>query len=477
MNQELAKLKPGAHVHLMGICGTAMGALAGILKSQGYKVTGSDQNIYPPMSEVLKDLNIEVMKGYKKENLSPQPDFVVVGNVISKNMEEAQALLSSDIPYTSFPKLMGDFIIGDRDSIVVAGTHGKTTTTSLMTWIAHECGKQPGYLVGGIPKNLGVSFAKPEQNLFIIEGDEYDTAFFDKVPKFIYYKPKYVLLTSIEFDHADIYNSIDEILESFKKLLELIPADGLLIYNCEDPNILGLLEYAKCKKIPLGRNELAQAQLSGQGGEFELSINDQKLKFYSKMSGDHNLLNQGFAISLALELGWPADQVKKAIASFEGVKRRQEVLGEPGGVMLIEDFAHHPTAVKLTLEGLKQKYPKKKLWAIFEPRSATSRRSRFQKTYIKSFLAADAVILAPPFNLPDLPQDQLFSSELLAQDINTQKQNKNARVLDVDEMVDFLKKQTQSGDLICLMSNGGFGGIYKKLFEALTFSSHSVPRT
>ena len=242
-------LKPGSHVHLMGICGTAMASLAGLLKDRGYKVTGSDQNVYPPMSIQLQNMGIEIMQGYRKENLNIRPDLVIVGNVISKNHEEAQALLASDIPYTSLPNAMGELVIADRHSIVVAGTHGKTTTTSLTSFIADSLGLNPGFLIGGIPKNFSVSYQMPKGNWFVIEGDEYDTAFFDKVPKFIHYRPRSVILTSIEFDHADIYRDLDHVKEAFVMLLKLIPEDGHLIYNAEDENINSILKYTKCKNI------------------------------------------------------------------------------------------------------------------------------------------------------------------------------------------------------------------------------------
>ncbi|MEO0335255.1 MAG: Mur ligase domain-containing protein, partial [Pseudomonadota bacterium] len=247
-------LQSGSHVHFMGICGTAMGSLAGLMKEMGFKVTGSDRNVYPPMSTQLRDLGIEIMQDYKKENLDSNPDLVIVGNVISKHFEEAEALLKSSIPYMSLPEAMGEFVIEKRESLVVCGTHGKTTTTSLMAHILNCAGLKPGFMVGGIPLNFGQSFAVPNANHFVIEGDEYDTAFFAKVPKFLFYKPKHVILTSIEFDHADIYSDMEEIRKSFRELMKLIPEDGTLVYHAADPEVVEIASLAKCKKkVEIGR--------------------------------------------------------------------------------------------------------------------------------------------------------------------------------------------------------------------------------
>jgi len=249
VDQFSKSLKPGSHVHMMGICGTAMASLAGLLKDRGFKVTGSDSNPYPPMSTQIEGLGIQILKGYKKENLSPRPDFVIVGNVISAQNEEAQELMRLGIPYTSLPKAMGELIIENRESVVISGTHGKTTTTSMMAWVLDQCGLTPGFLIGGIPKNYSHSFRNPEGNYFVIEGDEYDTAFFDKVPKFIHYRPKHVVLTSVEFDHADIYKDLDAVKASFAKLMELMPENGTLVFNSDDKNVLALSEKSKAKKI------------------------------------------------------------------------------------------------------------------------------------------------------------------------------------------------------------------------------------
>ncbi|MCB0386850.1 MAG: UDP-N-acetylmuramate:L-alanyl-gamma-D-glutamyl-meso-diaminopimelate ligase, partial [Bdellovibrionales bacterium] len=288
-------LEKGAHIHLMRICGTAMASLAGMLKDMGYRISGSDQNVYPPMSTQLRDLGIPIMEGYRKENLSPRPDLVIVGNVITRKHEEAEALLASDIPYTSLPKALGEYAIADRHSVVIAGTHGKTTTTSLVSWIAECCGKKPGFLVGGIPLNFSRSFRAPEGDWFVIEGDEYDTAFFDKVPKFIHYKPKYVVLTSVEFDHADIYNSLEDVEKAFYMLMDLIPEDGLLVVNGEDPIAMKMTQKCKARVVTYGLEkgdyQVASRQVLVGRNQFAIVHNDKRIVDLAiKQFGPHNTL-------------------------------------------------------------------------------------------------------------------------------------------------------------------------------------------
>lgn len=465
-------LKPGAHVHLMGICGTAMASLAGLLKDRGYKVTGSDSNPYPPMSTQIENLGIKILKGYKAENLHPHPDFVIVGNVISANNEEAQELAKLGIPYTSLPKALGELIIQDRQSIVISGTHGKTTTASMMAWVAEQCGKKPGFLIGGIPKNFSLSFRNPEGDFFIIEGDEYDTAFFDKVPKFIHYKPRHVVLTSIEFDHADIYKDLDHVKSAFSQLIRLIPVDGSFIYWAQDPHIEGLKKDCKAgTQISYGLGPAdVQAQvieIKENGTRFSVKFRQENLgEFQIPMTGDYNVLNATSVIAMAITLGWDLAKVKKALLDFEGVKRRQEILGEPGGVLVIEDFAHHPTAVRETIKGVQSKYKGRKLFAVFEPRSATSRRKIFQKDYVEAFMTADEVFIARAFDQSKINEIDRFSSDELVQDLKAR--HKAAECQDkAEQIVDALRARAKKGDLVLIMSNGGFDGIYGKLLKAL----------
>lgn len=480
-------LKPGAHVHLMGICGTAMASLAGLLKTQGYRVTGSDQNVYPPMSTQLKELGIEIMTGYKRENLRERPDLVIVGNVISRSNEEAQALLETDIPYTSLPKAMGEFAIAHRHSLVVAGTHGKTTTTSMLIKVADECRAGAGYMVGGIPIDYGRSFRVAEGDFFILEGDEYDTAFFDKVPKFIHYKPRSVILTSIEFDHADIYADLAAVKSAFRRLIDIMPDNGLIVACADDANVIELVAHAKCRVVTYGVKPLAASvsaqkssthyqvvermMISGRN-HFAVQLGQRKIGDVAvKSPGEHNALNATAVFALAHELGWPLNTILQGLANFKGVKRRQEVIGTPRGVTLVEDFAHHPTAVKVTTEAIREQYfgadkAKGRLICLFEPRSATSRRKVFQKDYVNAFRSGDLVIIAKAFDQSKITETDRFSSEELVADLKSSGQNAY-EFASADAIVAHLKTEARKGDVILIMSNGGFDGIYQKLTQAL----------
>lgn len=465
------KLKPGAHIHMMGICGTAMGSLAGLLKTMGYKVTGSDQNVYPPMSTQLEKLGITIKQGYKKENLVPRPDAVIVGNVMTRKHEEVIALLETDIPYTSLPKAMGEVVIANRNSIVISGTHGKTTTTALMSWIAETCGVQPGFLIGGVPLNFDLSFKVPMGNFFVIEGDEYDTAFFDKVPKFIHYKPKYVVLTSIEFDHADIYPDLQAVKDAFSQLIGLMPADGLLMYKHGEHNISSLLGPLKGKKYSYG--------LNGTGADYEAKILGHtslhttfevyklgKLQHTVEVGlfGEYNIENALADFALATELGWPVDKIKSAMKSFKGIKRRQEVIGEKNGVTVIDDFAHHPTAVKLTVQGIQDRFKGRRVISVFEPRSATSRRKIFQDDYREAFKVCQKLILSDVFNKGALASDQELDVSKIVSELKATGHDAEL-IQGVDAIEARIREIMQPGDVILIMSNGAFGGLHRKLLD------------
>jgi UDP-N-acetylmuramate: L-alanyl-gamma-D-glutamyl-meso-diaminopimelate ligase len=470
---SLLNLNKNAHVHLMGICGTAMASLAGLLKDQGFKVTGSDSNPYPPMSTQLESLGIQIQKPYAKENLNPQPDFVIVGNVISANNPEAIELTNLKIPFCSLPQAMGEFIIADRDSYVVAGTHGKTTTTSIMSWICEMSNLNPGFLIGGIPKNFSQSFRSPKANTFVIEGDEYDTAYFDKVPKFIHYRPKNVILTSVEFDHADIYKDFQAVKEAFIMLIKLIPENGNLVFWGDDENVKVVADYCKIKnkcsygfkpnnnficKIIEETDGLTRFQIMHDGNFLGI--------FVTTLTGKYNILNATATIAMSFLNQLSFDAVQKAISTFAGVKRRQEILGEPNGILIIEDFAHHPTAVKQTIEAIQNKYKSRKVFSVFEPRSATSRRKVFQKDYVDAFTKSHEVILAEAFNTSALDAENRFSSAELISDLK--KQDTKANVFpSADAIVDYLKSNAKMTDVILIMSNGGFDGIYQKLLSTL----------
>ena len=471
---SLKNLKMGSHVHMMGICGTAMASLAGLLKDRGYKVSGSDLNPYPPMSTQIESLGIAIARPYKKENLHPLPDFVIVGNVISANNEEAQEMLHLNLPFCSLPQAMGEVIIADRDSYVIAGTHGKTTTTSLMSWVAEICELKPGFLIGGIPKNFSQSFKNPQAHTFVIEGDEYDTAYFDKVPKFIHYKPKHVILTSIEFDHADIYKDFEAVKAAFVRLMKLIPEKGSLVFWGDDPNVKKVSEECKIKnKFSYGFKEGSDYLVQNRTQKntktyFEVLFKNQKIsEFETEMTGSYNILNATAVIAQAHIQKWPLEKTKLALQSFTGVKRRQEILGEFGHVLLIEDFAHHPTAVKETVKAIQDKYTGKKVFSVFEPRSATSRRKVFQKDYVEAFSVAHEILIAQPFDQGKITEEDRFSVEELINDLV--KLGKSAKVFaNADQIVADLVQRTKASDVVLIMSNGGFDGIYTKLMTGLS---------
>jgi UDP-N-acetylmuramate: L-alanyl-gamma-D-glutamyl-meso-diaminopimelate ligase len=469
-NHLIKDLKKGAHIHLMGICGTAMGSLAGLLKEMGYKVTGSDVNVYPPMSTQLDKLGIEIKKGFVKENLTPVPNFVIVGNVMTRNMEEVVALMESKIPFTSLPKALGELFLKDRNTIVCCGTHGKTTTTSMAAW-ALECLEQrPGYLIGGVPGNFDYSFSARKSDWFVIEGDEYDTAFFDKVPKFKHYYPKNAILTGIEFDHIDIYDSIDDVLKAFEILIDKIPHDGLLVYNGDDLNIKKLLDKKKPDywKLSYGESEglhsrLLEEEILEQGTRVVYKIGDREFEFVGNWFGTYNSLNFLSQMTVLDFNGLDLEKVMESAATYKGVARRQQQIYHSPNLVVYEDFAHHPTAVKLTLESFKKRFPEKNLIAVFEPRSATSRKDVFQKDYIESFAKADVAILAPVTKKSEM---DLFSSDKLCSDLK-EKSVKALTPKTVSEIPNVVKSELKGNDVVVFMSNGGFEGVHLDFVKGL----------
>lgn len=469
---SLKELKSGAHIHMMGICGTAMASLAGLLKSSGFKVTGSDANPYPPMSNQIESLGIKIQSPYQAQNLHPKPDFVIVGNVISRTNEEAQELEKLDLKFCSLPQAMGEFIIDQKNSFVVSGTHGKTTTSSLLSWLLDQSGFNPGFLIGGIPKNFTNSFRLTQSNTFVIEGDEYDTAYFDKVPKFIHYRPKQVILTSVEFDHADIYSDFSAVQKAFKRLADLIPEDGNLVYWGDDANVSKIALESKAKTHSYGFNSSNQFKIemikeTSDGTEFSISNLG---KFKSPMAGKYNVLNAAAALIISYLNQASVEKLRTALEQFQGVKRRQEILGEYGGVLIIEDFAHHPTAVKETVLAIQNRYAPKKVFSVFEPRSATSRRKVFQKDYVDAFSLAHESIIAEAFDQGKINEGDRFSSQDLVTDLTTLGHRSHV-FKEVDQIVHYIKQNAQKNDVVLIMSNGGFGGIYQKLITTLSTQS------
>jgi len=472
MDNNIHTPPKGAHIHLMGICGVGMSSLAGMLKEKGYTVTGSDQNVYPPISTFLEELSIPLKRGYSPINLHPLPDLVIVGNVIIRDNPEARELLTVEIPYLSMPQALKKFAMDGKRSIVIAGTHGKTTVSALTAWILEVAGTQPSFMIGGIAKNSGSNFKLGNGPYFVIEGDEYDTAFFDKGPKFLHYDPSVVAITSIEFDHADIYIDIEEIKTSFKRLIEMVPADGLLCANIDDPIIADEVKSARCplSTYAIEREaDLTAVDITTENARTSLAIvkaNKEYLKIRTDLFGEHNISNILAAISIAYHVHIKPEIITKALDTFEGVKRRLEVLGGYNNILVIDDFAHHPTAVRETIKAVKGHYKDRRLIAVFEPRSNSSRRNIFQTAYASSFEDADLVLLPEPPMMEKIPLDERFSSPKLATDLN--RRSITARYFkNNDKLLEGLLSLTKPEDVILIMSNGAFDNIQQRLIKGL----------
>ena len=454
-------------VHFTGIGGTGMAAVAAAMQEKGFSVTGSDQNVYPPMSTFLAEKKIAVMNGYDEKNLAHKPDLVVIGNAISRGNPEAEFVLDHKLRYCSLAALLAEFFIRGKRALVVTGTHGKTTTTSLLAWVFEHSGLNPGFFIGGIPTNLGQGARFTDSEWFIIEGDEYDTAFFDKRSKFIHYQPEVGIINNLEFDHADIFENLDAVKKTFSHFIRLIPRNGLLLGNGDDANLKELLNITHCpvKRFGLGENNAVKAfnlKLAPTASEFEIP----SFKFHINLVGELNIHNALAVVAAAKHCGLSNKQIQSAFDTFKGIKRRMEVRGIAGGVTLIDDFGHHPTAIRETLRALRIKYPREKIWAVFEPRSNTTRRNVFQTELAESFADANAVVVSEVARLEQLLPEERLNPEKLMQDLKAS--GKDAAYLpDVDAIVAHVAKGAQGGDIVCVFSNGGFGGIHGKLLERL----------
>jgi UDP-N-acetylmuramate: L-alanyl-gamma-D-glutamyl-meso-diaminopimelate ligase len=463
------------HIHLIGICGTAMASLAGMLKQRGFHVTGSDAAAYPPMSDFLRELDIPVAQPFDAKNLDPRPDLVVVGNAMSRGNVELEQVLDQRIPFCSLPQLLHDEFLRGKEVLVVAGTHGKTTTTSMLAWIFHSAGLQPSFLIGGIAENFGSSFHLGAGMHFILEGDEYDTAFFDKGPKFLHYFPDSVILTSVEFDHADIYKDLDAVETAFKRLVNLIPRrgrivafDGVAGETTESPSLERCLVKAFCPVERYGAGlranwKVTNLRLEPARTSWTVLHDGQSwadLEF--ALAGEYNVWNATAAAALAASCGVPKDVIAAALKSFKSVKRRLEVKAQVDGITIIDDFAHHPTAIAGTLKALRARYPNARLWAILEPRSNTLRRRVLQSDLARSLAQADEVIVAGVFRSEAVPENERLELSALAAEIKGK--GRRARLLaDADAIVQTIAAEMRSGDVVAILSNGGFGGIYEKL--------------
>jgi UDP-N-acetylmuramate: L-alanyl-gamma-D-glutamyl-meso-diaminopimelate ligase len=454
-------------VHFVGICGTAMASAAAALQEKGVQVSGSDQNVYPPMSTFLAERKVAVIPGYAEQNLAHRPDLVVIGNAISRGNPEAEYVLDHKLPYCSLPELLKHFFIRGKRSLVVTGTHGKTTTTSLLTWVFEHNGLNPSYLIGGIPNNLGQGARFTDSEWFIIEGDEYDTAFFDKRSKFVHYLPEVAVINNLEFDHADIFPDLDAIKTAFKYFIRLVPRNGLLLANGDDANLAPLLNVTHCpiKRFGLEEGNAVQAfniRYGPTATEFEIP----SFKFHTNFVGELNVRNALAVVACAKHCGLKNHQIQSAFDTFKGIKRRMEVRGIAGGVTVLDDFGHHPTAIRETLRALRIKYPHQKIWAVFEPRTNTTRRNVFQSELVDAFADADAVVVSQIARLELLAPEERLDPAKLMQDLKTA--GKTAAYLpDVEAIVTHLGKSTQGGEVVVVFSNGGFGGIHAKLLERL----------
>ena len=461
------------HIHLSGICGTAMASLAGLLQLEGHHITGSDKAAYPPMSELLGSLGIPVLESFSAANLSPTPDLVVIGNALSRGNPEVECVLDERIPFTSMAALVHDEFLAGRESLVVAGTHGKTTTTSMLAWIYQVASKkdaerEPSFLIGGVAENFSTSFQLRPTRTFIIEGDEYDTAFFDKGPKFLHYFPDALILTHVEFDHADIYRDLDAVKTAFKRLVNLVPRRGLIVAYEGSSNVTECLQPALCRVERYGCSEGADWRLSNLRHEEGLTRWEvwhggvPWAQFEMGLAGEHNALNATAAAALAFGLGIDLPSIQAALASFKSVKRRLEVRAVINSITIIDDFAHHPTAIRETLRALRSVYPEARLWAVLEPRSNTLRRKVLENDLVDSLRLADCVVLSGVYQQQRIPDAERLHPEEVVEALRAH--GTRAELHDGgNAIVDAIAPQLEKGDVVAILSNGGFDGIYEKL--------------
>jgi UDP-N-acetylmuramate: L-alanyl-gamma-D-glutamyl-meso-diaminopimelate ligase len=472
MSSGGSKLVP-RHVHLLGIAGAAMAPVAGMLKERGFHVTGSDVGVYPPASTLLESLRIPWNEGFREENLKPAPDLAVIGNAISRGNPEVERILDDGIPYCSMPQLLEELFLPGRTSIVVAGTHGKTTTTAMLAWIFTTAGRRPDFLIGGVAPNFGDrSYGLGGGQEFIIEGDEYDTAFFDKGPKFLHYHPVELILTSLEFDHADIYANLEAIAVQFRRLVNLVPRRGRILIWKESAALTEVTAKAFCPVETFGFTPecdwcAGDIQWHDEATEFRVAYRGNAVaRIRVPVAGRHNVLDALAAVALAYGRGVECAAIERAMATFQSVRKRMEIKGELDDVLVVEDFAHHPTAIRLTLEAARTRWPRRKLWAAVEPRSNTMRRKIFQDDLADSLALADAVLFGPVNRAQQLALEDRLSPEVICQSIEL-RGGKAAALGSAEEIATALAEKTKSGDLVLIMSNGGFDGLTAKLLGKL----------
>ncbi len=455
------------HFHFIGIGGAAMAPTAVALRALGHRVTGSDRAVYPPMSNVLRDNDVTYSEGYAPENLPEGADLYVVGNAISRGNPELETVLDRKLPYGSMAELLKREVIQGRRSFVVTGTHGKTTTTSLLAWLLDHAGRQPGYLIGGVPENFAAGARFNDSAFFVIEGDEYDTAYFDKRSKFVHYLPECAIVNNIEFDHADIFDDLAAILKSFRQFLNLVPRNGLVLMNGDDANVMSLRAAcpAPVRTVGFGAECDERISVAGETPEgIRFQVNG--AEFHLPMNGDFNARNAAMGVCAARFAGLSDDAIRAGLASFKGIRRRQQVRGEAGGVTVIDDFGHHPTALRATLDGLRGRYPGRRLLALFEPRSNTSRRNVLQPQLIEALGHADLSVVAAVNDAGKIADDQRLDVETVARTV-TADGHPCFHELDTTAIVARVQKEARPGDVVIVFSNGGFDGIHDKLLAAL----------
>jgi UDP-N-acetylmuramate: L-alanyl-gamma-D-glutamyl-meso-diaminopimelate ligase len=459
-------------IHLLGVCGCGMSALACLLKDKGFEVTGSDENPYPPATTLLRERGVRIFGGYSARNLDHNPDLVVVGNVIRRDNPEARAVEARGYSPLHMARALSEMVLPGRKPIVVAGTHGKTTTSSLIAWILSNAGLDPGYFIGGVPLNFGRNNRLGSGELFVLEGDEYDCAYFDKVPKFIYYRPTMGIVGNVEFEHADIYPNMQTVRNAFSQFVSLVPQDGLLAAGVDDPEVRNLLGVARCTVEGFGRAEtcawqIREAHSSAEGLQVTLKSPDGEVKrLTAQLWGQHHALNLAAAVAIARNVGVDWESIGEATSTFRGVKRRLELLGEPAGITLIDDYAHHPTEVEATISATRARFPGRRLWVVLEPRTQTARRRYFQDGFAKALSRADVAILAPAFGADELPpEERLDVPDLVAK---VSAAGVEASLLpDAAAIAAELGGEARSGDVILIMSPGSFGGLHRMALEAL----------
>jgi UDP-N-acetylmuramate: L-alanyl-gamma-D-glutamyl-meso-diaminopimelate ligase len=460
------------HFHLSGIGGAAMTPLAGMLAESGHRVTGSDAGVYPPASTLLQSLGIAWKNGFDAANLEPAPDIVVLGNALSRGNPEVEAVLDRKIPYRSLPQTLEEFFLPGRDSMVVTGTHGKTTTTSMLSWILHHAGRRPNFLIGGVAENFGRSFGLGGGNDFVLEGDEYDSAFFDKAPKFLHYHPQEIIITSLEFDHADIYENLAAIELQFRRLVNLVPRNGRVVAWGESETVRGVVQKAFCPVETYGFTpgvDWLAGDLEIADGEtcFRVSRDGREVaRVRMALAGRHNVLNAVAAIAIAHGRGVSGEAIASAMAEFRGVLRRLQIKGESSGVLVVDDFAHHPTAIRATIDAARHRWPGRKLWAVFEPRSNTMRRKVFENDLAASLATADATVLGAVNRANLLSDEERMSPARVLESVRGA--GHLAEGFDsAEEIAEYLAAHTREGDLVLVMSNGSFDGLCGKLLEKL----------